>query len=104
MDLDAASSSTWLLKSHALRRASGGKLNGFLDISAGLTYANKACTWVRHLCERAGLKFVLGSICGKLDDLLVESTDQGRRVTGLRTADGVEHMADVLIVACETLL
>lgn len=60
----------------------------------------KSCIWARHLCQSAGVRFELGPEQGKLDDLIVEGTGEARKVKGLRTADGKEHLADVTIIAC----
>jgi sarcosine oxidase/L-pipecolate oxidase len=60
----------------------------------------KACIWARHLCQKAGVHFVLGPDVGKLDTLIVEQTAAGKKVKGLKTADGKNHLADVTIIAC----
>ncbi|KAF2122990.1 FAD dependent oxidoreductase [Lophiotrema nucula] len=90
----------WDSKLELQRTFQRGTLAAFLDTSAGLTYADKACIWVRHLCEKAGVHFVLGPSEGKLDDLIVEPRGDSKQVKGLRTKDGKEHFADVTIVAC----
>jgi sarcosine oxidase / L-pipecolate oxidase len=89
----------WSTKLALHRTFQQGKLAAFFDTSAGFTYADKSCIWARHLAEKAGVHFVLGPETGKLDDLLLESTKSGKKVRGLRTADGKEHYADVTIVA-----
>lgn len=89
----------WALKASTLDHAEGGRLNGFFDTSAGFTYADKACTWARHLAEKAGVKFVLGHEVGKLDELIVEHQGGTKKVRGLKTADGKEHPADVVVIA-----
>ncbi|WVQ67993.1 uncharacterized protein L199_006199 [Kwoniella botswanensis] len=98
-DKDAKEPSHWKEKVHALDKAGGGGLNGFIDTSAGFTYADKACAWARHLAEKEGVKFVLGPEIGKFDELLVEEGKVEKKIKGLRTADGKEHPADVVIVA-----
>ncbi|KAK6910424.1 hypothetical protein I203_104456 [Kwoniella mangroviensis CBS 8507] len=98
-DKDAQEPSHWKEKVHALDKAGGGGLNGFIDTSAGFTYADKACAWARHLAEKEGVKFVLGPEIGKFDELLVEEGKDEKKIKGLRTADGKEHPADVVIVA-----
>ncbi|RSH95300.1 hypothetical protein EHS25_000387 [Saitozyma podzolica] len=90
----------WRTKIDAFRALEEGRLDGFIDTSAGFTYADKACAWARFLCEKEGVKFVLGPEVGKFADLLVDDTGEQRKVTGLRTADGKEHLADVVVVAC----
>ncbi|WRT66060.1 uncharacterized protein IL334_003012 [Kwoniella shivajii] len=99
-DKDAEDPSHWKDKIESLNKAGGGGLNGFIDTSAGFTYADKACVWVRHLAAKAGVRFVLGPEAGKFDQLLVEERECGKRVKGLRTADGKEHFADVVVIAC----
>jgi sarcosine oxidase/L-pipecolate oxidase len=55
---------------------------------------------VRHLCQIAGVQFVLGPEVGKLDHLIIEQTADGKQVKGVKTADGKEHLADVTVIAC----
>lgn len=91
--------SNWPLKARQLYHAKNGRLNGFFDTSGGLTYADKACAWALHLAKKAGVKTFLGPQVGKLEDLIVEGTGETKKVRGVRTADGKEHKADVVIVA-----
>ncbi|WVQ75719.1 hypothetical protein IAR50_005349 [Cryptococcus sp. DSM 104548] len=121
-------STNWLLKSRALstltappspcpplsssspspdpaQKARSKPLEATLDTSAGFTNADKSCAWARYLAEQAGVKFVLGPEVGKFDELLFDPPSDGaeggeKRVRGLRTVDGKEHLADVVIVAC----
>ena len=95
------SPSHWLEKCRALDNIRKERLEGFIDTSAGFTYADKACTWARHLCEKAGVKFVLGPEKGKFDELVVESGTSGNMVKGLKTVDGKTHLANAVVVACE---
>ncbi|KUJ13712.1 FAD dependent oxidoreductase [Mollisia scopiformis] len=90
----------WDTRLSLARSFQEGKLASFLDISAGLTYADKACIWVRYLCEKAGVKFVLGQKEGKLENLIINGAGYSKKIKGLETADGKEHFADVTIVAC----
>ncbi|WVQ84745.1 hypothetical protein IAT38_006902 [Cryptococcus sp. DSM 104549] len=102
-ETEAADPSTnWVSKAKSLDKLKGGRLTGFLDTSAGVTYADKACTWARFLAEKQGVKFVLGPEKGKFDELLVGGggEGEGKKVVGLKTVDGVEHKADVVVVAC----
>ena len=94
----------WRRRANTLSHVQEGRLNGFFDSSAGFTYADKACTWARHLAEKEGVKFVLGPQVGELDGLLVECLGHKKRVRGLRTVDGKNHLADVVVVACECQL
>ncbi|ORY24761.1 FAD dependent oxidoreductase [Naematelia encephala] len=92
----------WVTRAHVLdnlRHQDGKVLDGFIDSSAGVTYADKSCAWARHLCEKAGVKFVLGPEKGKFDDFIVEGEGENKVVKGLKTVDGLEHSADVVIIA-----
>ena len=62
----------------------------------------KACTYARFLCEKAGVKFVLGSPQGKLQSLIVQQDGSEKKVTGITTADGQSHHGDIVIVACNS--
>ncbi|KAL7421329.1 hypothetical protein Q5752_004214 [Cryptotrichosporon argae] len=96
---EARAGGNWARKLAPFRAYRAGTLDGFVDVSAGLTYADKACAWARHLCEKAGVKFVLGPQVGNFDGLVTAGEGEGRKVTALRTADGKEHKADVVVVA-----
>lgn len=95
----------WSDKIKAFNGLNDGSLSAFLDTSAGLTYADKACIWARHLCVQAGVKFVLGPKEGRLDDLVYAPTTHvpkgEKKVVGIKTVDGKVHDADVVVVACE---
>lgn len=95
-------SSNWSSKIKAFDGLKDQSFSGFLDTSAGLTYADKACIWARHLCVQAGVEFVLGPKRGKLDDLVYDTKRGERKVVGIRTIDGKIHEADVVVVACES--
>ncbi|WWC89608.1 uncharacterized protein L201_004533 [Kwoniella dendrophila CBS 6074] len=97
-------SSHWKRKIESLNKPPGGDgkpLNGFIDTTAGFTYADKACTWARHLAEKSGVKFILGPETGKFDELIIEQNEETKEkfVKGLRTVDGKEHFVDVVVVA-----
>lgn len=55
--------------------------------------------YAKHLCEKAGVKFILGSPHGRFKSLIKDDTDQ--RIIGIETLDGVKHDADLVIVAGE---
>lgn len=69
---------------------------GMLDVGAGFVYADKACRFFLHKIERLGVRTVFGSsvgaFCGFIDD--------AGKVTGIRTADGKNHAAELAIMAC----
>ena len=46
------------------------------------------------------MKFILGQPQGELENLIVEESGN-KRVTGIRTRDGLSHLADLVVVACE---
>lgn len=60
----------------------------------------QACVYARHLCEKAGVKFVLGESEGYLESLIIERSGQQNRVTGIKTRDSLTHPADLVVVAC----
>ncbi|KAK8846509.1 hypothetical protein IAR55_005595 [Kwoniella newhampshirensis] len=62
-----------------------GNIHGFLDMDSGYTRADKV-----------GVKFVLDEVAGKFDSFV----RSGQTVLGVKTKDGVEHLADKTIVAC----
>lgn len=57
--------------------------------------------YARHLCEKAGVKFVLGQPQGELEHLIVNGSGASKKVTGIKTCDGRSHSADLVVVACE---
>lgn len=91
----------WASKTKLFSHVQQGRLSGYLDTSAGFTYADKACAWARHLCERQGVKFVLDSERGRLKNLVMTGSGEARKVAGIITRDGEKHKADVVVVACE---
>lgn len=59
--------------------------------------------YARFLCEQAGVQFVLGEHTGRVERLITEQNGLGKKVKGIKTADGLSHLGDLLIVAGETL-
>jgi hypothetical protein len=49
------------------------------------------------------VKFILGRPHGELEELITEQAGSQKRVTGIRTKDGVSHSAGLVIVACECI-
>ena len=47
------------------------------------------------------MKFILGRPQGQLESLVVEGLGSSKRVTGIKTCDGLTHYADLVVVACE---
>ncbi|KAI1497961.1 FAD dependent oxidoreductase [Biscogniauxia marginata] len=65
-----------------------------LDSTAGFVYAYKSCAWAQHLAKRAGVKLLLDPAHGKVIDLV----SRDNHPVAL-TADGREHLADLVVVA-----
>ncbi|KAH6989671.1 FAD dependent oxidoreductase [Ilyonectria sp. MPI-CAGE-AT-0026] len=89
----------WVEKLHVIDKINGGNTNGFLDIQGGITIADKACVYARHLCVQAGVKFVLGDPQGKISSLIIEKEGLQKRVIGIKTCDGKRHFSDLVVVA-----
>ncbi|KAJ5155578.1 hypothetical protein N7492_008381 [Penicillium capsulatum] len=90
----------WVEKLHVADKINDGNINGFLDINAGITIADKACVYARFLCEQAGVKFILGEPHGKVESLVTEQRGPSKKITGVTTCDGQTHLADLTVVAC----
>ncbi|KAF5640180.1 sarcosine oxidase [Fusarium sp. NRRL 25303] len=71
--------------------------SALLDTQSGFAYADKACRYALHKAQALGVNFVLGESQGKFSSF-VESPDS--QITGVRTADGVVHVAKLTIMAC----
>ncbi|PGG95782.1 hypothetical protein AJ79_09882 [Helicocarpus griseus UAMH5409] len=80
----------------AFKRGDGWEYHGLLDTIGGFAYADKACRFALHRAENLGVKLVLGNPQGVFQSFV----DDGRRTTGIRTADGLVHSAAVTVVAC----
>ncbi|KAK5116545.1 hypothetical protein LTR85_009170 [Meristemomyces frigidus] len=70
-------------------------MDGILDMTAGFLLASRACSFALHLCQNAGVLVSLGPERA-LESLVQDET----KVTGIKTADGTRHSADLVIVAC----
>lgn len=77
-------------------RTSLGHLYGTLDTSSGLIYASRACTYVNYLTRRLGVKYITGAPEGSLEKII---KDEAGNTKGIITEDGVEHTADLVILA-----
>lgn len=73
------------------------KKSALLDMQAGFAYANRACRFALHKAESLGVRFVFGQSKGKFLSFLENFDSQ---ITGVRTADGVAHPAELTIMAC----
>ncbi|KPM45240.1 hypothetical protein AK830_g1280 [Neonectria ditissima] len=92
-------SSKWVEKLHVVDKINHGNTNGFMDINAGITIADKACVYARFLCVQAGVNFVLGEPQGKLETLIIENNGTQKRVAGIKTCDRKRHFGDLVIIA-----
>lgn len=70
-----------------------------LDSSAGFVVAYKSCAWAQHLARKAGVKFVLHPIDGKVED--IKTSPDGH--TLVTTADQQVHIGDLVIVSGKDL-
>lgn len=110
----------WVEKLHVVDTVNNGDTNGFLDIRGGITIADKvkapshkislsgnsvliiylqACVYARFLCEKAGVQFVLGDPKGKFVNFITETNGTEKKVKGIKTADGLRHLGDLVIAA-----
>ncbi|KAF9879324.1 phospholipase c [Colletotrichum karsti] len=71
--------------------------SSILDTQSGFVYADKACRFALHKAETLGVKTVLGGPGGTFSAFLENSES---RVTGVKTADGRTHPAELTIMAC----
>ena len=79
------------------RKARGRPYGGLLDTSGGLTRADKACLFALHKARLLGVRFVFGTK-GTFESFIFPESDPNE-VSGIRTADGVDHSAALTIVA-----
>ncbi|KAK2788407.1 hypothetical protein FQN51_002900 [Onygenales sp. PD_10] len=85
---------------NAFRRKDKNKVNvGVLDITGGLTVADKACCFALCKARSLGVNFVLGSIAGEFQTVYFEPGTNTKAV-GIKTRDGTIHPAAMNIVAC----
>ncbi|KAK1149013.1 hypothetical protein N8T08_007688 [Aspergillus melleus] len=68
-----------------------------LDTHAGFVYADKACRFALHKAESLGVQVILGGKEGTFSSFLENAEP---RITGVCTADGVSHHAELTIMAC----
>jgi sarcosine oxidase / L-pipecolate oxidase len=70
---------------------------GLLDIQGGFVYADKACRFALHKADSLGVQVILGGTKGTFSHFL---EDAKSNITGVQTADGVSHSAELTIMAC----
>ncbi|KZT65784.1 FAD dependent oxidoreductase [Daedalea quercina L-15889] len=71
-----------------------------LDTTAGYVYPSQACAYLADKLRKKGAQFIEGPEKGAFVSLLVESSGGSKRVMGIRSKDGQEHLADLVIMAC----
>ncbi|KAF4997117.1 hypothetical protein FDECE_12161 [Fusarium decemcellulare] len=71
--------------------------SGVLDTQGGFVYADKACRFALHKAQSLGVQVILGGSKGTFSAFL---HDNDSRISGVRTADGVSHSAELTIMAC----
>jgi len=79
------------------RKCRGLPVGGLLDTLGGFVYADKCCLFALHKARLLGVKFIFGD-AGTFQDFLYRDGDL-TVVKGIRTADGVQHLADLVCVA-----
>lgn len=80
----------------------GETFEAVLDSLAGFTSCGSACAVYQKLAEDAGVVFKLGDQHGAFDGFVEQAASGGKKkVTGLRTKDGQQHVADTVVVAGE---
>ncbi|RDW76927.1 hypothetical protein BP6252_04980 [Coleophoma cylindrospora] len=70
---------------------------GYYNKLAGYVHSSNAMQGVHQYLEANGVKFILGDLDGKVTKLLYSGDGPSRHCTGLQTADGVTHGAQVTI-------
>ena len=82
------------------KRVQRGKSNvAVLDTTGGTAVADKACRYALHEARTLGVRFFFGQSTGSFKALCYEDESK-TRVTGISTADGYVHQADLVIMAC----
>lgn len=71
---------------------------GVLDTTGGVVVADNACCFALHKAKKLGVKFILGGDEGTFSSLL--RAEEITKVSSIRTADGKQHRAETLIMAC----
>ncbi|TQV91200.1 sarcosine oxidase [Cordyceps javanica] len=73
---------------------------GVLDTTGGVVVADKACCFALYKARKLGVKFILGAESGTFSSLIRAETEGEKKVSGIKTADGKEHHAQLVIMAC----
>ncbi|KAI0438555.1 FAD dependent oxidoreductase [Xylaria telfairii] len=95
-DIERAARTGWAHKIDVCgRQERFGVHKAVLDSSAGFVVAYKACAWAQHLARKAGVEFILHPTKGKVVGIDTAADQKPR----LRTADGMAHDGDLVVVA-----
>ncbi|KAI1352597.1 FAD dependent oxidoreductase [Xylaria sp. FL0043] len=95
-DIERASRTGWIHKLDVCRRQERfGVHKAVLDSSAGFVVAYKACAWAQYLARKAGVEFILHPTKGRVVDIDTGDSEK----PSIRTADGVTHEGDLVVVA-----
>lgn len=73
-----------------------------LDSTAGFIRCSNACAHYQKVAADKGVKFFFGSESGAVESLVKEDSGSfpgKKKVTGLKTKNGIIHKADVVVVA-----
>ncbi|PCH41319.1 FAD dependent oxidoreductase [Wolfiporia cocos MD-104 SS10] len=71
-----------------------------LDSTAGYVYPSAGCAYLAEKLHKLGAKFIEGPEKGVFKSFRIEGEGESKRVIGITTADGKEHSADLVIMAC----
>ncbi|KAI9320296.1 FAD dependent oxidoreductase [Zopfochytrium polystomum] len=72
---------------------------GYINHRGGFADSGRTMEYLAHLARAAGVRIITGDKRGRFAGYLHEDASTPSRVTGIRTADGTEHRADLVIAA-----
>lgn len=79
--------------------SSGKSVDGVLDTTAGLAYADKSCRWVLHLIRKLNTHSQVKFHWGQSVKILTQAIGSTKKAVGVLTSDGVKHLAPLTVVA-----
>lgn len=85
-----------------------GIFEAVLDSVSGFVKSSEACKYFRKKAASDGVKFIFGPSEGRFESLVSDADAQGktaehlRKVIGIKTADGVVHLSDTVVIAGKT--
>lgn len=74
-------------------------LEAVLDTLAGFTRCSDACAYYYKKAAKVGVTFVFGEAKGSVDCILEAQQEHSKAAVGVRTKDGENHKADVVVIA-----